>query len=117
ADASTNRGDELGSRSQKSSGMRVVAMDEGTRRGVRKVNGARDHGLASTGAIRRFLAENPAEFDPRKYLKASMKAMTELCIARYEAFGCAGQASKIQPINLERMFERYAAGELDPKVK
>ena len=46
-----------------------------------------------------------------------MKAMTDLCIARYEAFGCAGQASKIQPINLEHMFERYAAGELDPKVK
>lgn len=63
------------------------------------------------------MAQNPAEFDPRKFLKATIDAMTDICVARYEAFGCAGQASKIKPISLERMFERYAAGELDPKVK
>jgi len=43
--------------------------------------------------------------------------MTEVCVARYEAFGTAGNASKIKPVNLERMFERYASGELDPKVR
>jgi len=50
-------------------------------------------------------------------VQATMVAMTDICVARYEAFGCAGNASKIKPINLERMFERYEAGELDPKVK
>ena len=98
-------------------GVPVEQIVEGIKYGVRKVNIDTDLRLASTGAVRRFLAENPAEFDPRKFLKETMKAMTEVCIARYEAFGCAGNASKIKPVNLERMFERYASGELDPKVK
>ncbi|MGO3297025.1 MAG: class II fructose-bisphosphate aldolase [Marinobacter sp.] len=98
-------------------GVPVEEIVEGIKHGVRKVNIDTDLRLASTGAVRRFLAENPAEFDPRKFLKATMAAMTDICIARYEAFGCAGQASKIKPINLERMFERYEAGELAPKVK
>ena len=98
-------------------GVPVEEIVEGIKHGVRKVNIDTDLRLASTGAVRRFLAENPAEFDPRKFLKETMKAMTDVCIARYEAFGCAGNASKIKPVNLERMFERYASGELDPKVK
>ncbi|AXS82960.1 MULTISPECIES: class II fructose-bisphosphate aldolase [Marinobacter] len=98
-------------------GVPVEEIVEGIKHGVRKVNIDTDLRLASTGAVRRFLSENPAEFDPRKFLKETMKAMTDVCIARYEAFGCAGNASKIKPVNLERMFERYASGELDPKVK
>jgi fructose-bisphosphate aldolase class II len=73
--------------------------------------------MASTGAVRKFLADNPANFDPRKFLKASTEAMKEICKARYEAFGCAGQADKIKPVSLEKMVERYASGELDPQVK
>jgi fructose-bisphosphate aldolase class II len=72
--------------------------------------------MASTGAIRRHLAENPKNFDPRKYLAASTKAMKEICKARYEAFGTAGNASKIKVLSLEDMTDRYAKGELDPKV-
>ncbi|SHK26238.1 fructose-bisphosphate aldolase [Marinobacter antarcticus] len=98
-------------------GVPVEEIVEGIKHGVRKVNIDTDLRLASTGAVRRFLAQNPAEFDPRKFLQATMKAMSEVCIARYEAFGCAGNASKIKPISLDRMFERYSAGELDPKVK
>jgi len=98
-------------------GVPVEEIVEGIKHGVRKVNIDTDLRLASTGAVRRFLAQNPAEFDPRKFLQATMVAMTDICIARYEAFGCAGNASKIKPINLDRMFERYASGELDPKVK
>ena len=108
---------EYGGEMPETYGVPVEEIVEGIKHGVRKVNVDTDLRLASTGAIRRFLAENPAEFDPRKYLKASIKAMTDICVARYEAFGSAGQASKIKPIGLERMFERYAAGELDPKVK
>ncbi|MFP3442835.1 fructose-1,6-bisphosphate aldolase, partial [Pantoea sp. SIMBA_133] len=70
-----------------------------------------------TGAVRRFMAQNPSEFDPRKFLKETVTAMRDLCIARYEAFGTAGNASKIKPVNLEVMFQRYERGELAPKVK
>jgi fructose-bisphosphate aldolase class II len=33
--------------------------------------------------------------------------MRDICIARYEAFGAAGNASRIQPISLEKMASRY----------
>ena len=85
--------------------------------GVVKMNIDTDLRLASTGAIRKFLAENPSEFDPRKYFKASMLAMQELCVARYEAFGTAGNAHKMKALSLDAMFDRYQSGELDPKIK
>src|SRR5690554_6615673 len=72
-------------------GVPVEQIQEGIRHGVRKVNIDTDLRLASTGAIRRHLAQNTSNFDPRKYLKASTDAMYEICKARYEAFGCAGQ--------------------------
>jgi fructose-bisphosphate aldolase class II len=97
-------------------GVPVEEIQEGIKHGVRKVNIDTDLRLASTGAIRRHLAQNPKNFDPRKYLKASKDAMKEICKARYEAFGTAGNASKIKPIDLETMYKRYASGELDPKV-
>ncbi|MEC9021454.1 MAG: class II fructose-bisphosphate aldolase, partial [Pseudomonadota bacterium] len=81
-------------------GVPVEEIVEGIKHGVRKVNIDTDLRLASTGAVRRFMAENPSEFDPRKFLKETVTAMRDLCIARYEAFGTAGNASKIKPISL-----------------
>ncbi|MEW9899486.1 class II fructose-bisphosphate aldolase [Chitinivorax sp. PXF-14] len=98
-------------------GVPVEEIVEGIKHGVRKVNIDTDLRLASTGAIRRFLAQHKSEFDPRKYLKETVTAMRDICIARYEAFGAAGQASKIKPVSLEQMFERYAKGELTQIVK
>ncbi len=98
-------------------GVPVEEIVEGIRHGVRKVNIDTDLRLASTGAVRRFLAEHPSEFDPRKFLKETVSAMRDVCIARYEAFGTAGNASKIRPISLEAMVGRYESGELAPKVK
>ncbi|MCH8542415.1 MAG: fructose-bisphosphate aldolase class II [Alcanivorax sp.] len=98
-------------------GVPVSEIQEGIRHGVRKVNIDTDLRLASTGAVRRFLAENKAEFDPRKFLAVATQAMKEICIDRYEAFGTAGNASKIKPLSLEVMFQRYEKGELAPRVK
>ena len=98
-------------------GVPVEEIVEGIKHGVRKVNIDTDLRLASTGAIRRFLAQNKAEFDPRKYLAVATKAMKEICLARYEAFGTAGQASKIKVLSLDAMTARYSKGELDPRVK
>jgi fructose-bisphosphate aldolase class II len=97
-------------------GVPVEEIAEGIRNGVRKVNIDTDLRMASTGAIRKHLQENPSNFDPRKYLKAATDAMRDLCINRYESFGAAGQASKIKVINLEDMTARYLTGELNPKV-
>lgn len=107
---------EFGGEIPETYGVPVEQIVEGIKHGVRKVNIDTDLRLASTGAIRRFLAENPGEFDPRKYLAASVKAMTEICVDRYEAFGTAGNASKITALSLDAMFDRYQSGELDPKI-
>ena len=97
-------------------GVPLSEIQEGIKHGVRKVNIDTDLRLASTAAIRRHLAANASEFDPRKYLKDSQDAMKEVVIERYEAFGTAGQASKIRAVSLEDMFGRYASGELEPVV-
>lgn len=88
-------------------GVPVEEIVEGIKNGVRKVNIDTDLRMASTGAVRKFLAENPANFDPRKFLKASTAAMQAICKARYEVFGCAGHASKIKAKSLETMISFY----------
>ncbi|MHB1512806.1 MAG: class II fructose-bisphosphate aldolase [Acidiferrobacter sp.] len=97
-------------------GVPVKEIQEGIKHGVRKVNIDTDLRLAITGAIRRNLAKNPKNFDPRKFMKDSVQAGKDICKARYEAFGSAGQASKIRVVDLEDMTKRYTKGELNPRV-
>ena len=108
--------DQFGGAMGETYGVPVEEIQEGIKHGVRKVNIDTDLRMASTGAIRKFLHENPKEFDPRKYLGKTVDAMRDICVARYEAFGTAGNAAKIKPVSLEKMTQRYAAGELDPRV-
>jgi len=98
-------------------GVPVEEIQRGIKNGVRKINIDTDNRMAMTGQIRRILAEEPGEFDPRKYLKPAMEAMTKLCRQRFEEFNTAGQASKIKKITtLADMAKLYAKGALDPKV-
>jgi len=89
-------------------GVPVDEIVEGIKSGVRKVNIDTDLRMSSTGAVRKFLAENPSNFDPRKFLKASTAAMQGICEARFEAFGSAGNASKITAKRLEEMVGFYS---------
>ncbi|MBI5781472.1 MAG: fructose-bisphosphate aldolase class II [Rhodocyclales bacterium] len=98
-------------------GVPVEEIQTAIRYGVRKINIDTDIRLAMTGAIRRFFAESPDKFDPREYLKPARAAAKAVCTSRYEAFGCAGMASKIKPIPLEKMAERYRKGELAQQVR
>ncbi len=107
---------EFGGEMKETYGVPVGEICEGIRHGVRKVNIDTDIRLAMTAATRRSLAEDRSEFDPRKYLKAATAAARAICKARFEVFGCAGQAAKIKPIALEKMAEQYAKGQLDAKV-
>jgi len=97
-------------------GVPVEQIQEGIRHGVRKVNIDTDLRLASTGAVRRFLAQNPSEFDPRKFLAVTITAMRDICIDRYQAFGTAGNADKIKVRSLDLMQQSYSAGDLTPAV-
>jgi fructose-bisphosphate aldolase class II len=98
-------------------GVPVAEIVEAIKHGVRKINIDTDLRMASTGSIRKFFKDEPKKFDPRDYLKLTIKGMSGICTARYEAFGTAGQASKIKVVNLEDMGNRYAKGELAPKVQ
>ena len=98
---------EFGGEIPETYGVPVEEVCEGIKHGVRKINIDTDLRLASTGAIRRFMAKNRSEFDPRKYLSHATAAMKDICKARYEAFGCCGHASKIRPISLEAFTKTY----------
>lgn len=95
-------------------GVPVEQICEGIKHGVRKVNIDTDLRLASTGIIRQFLAQNPAAFDPRAYLKQTITAMKDIAVARYEAFGTAGNAPKIVPLGLEAMTHSYSREKIAP---
>ena len=97
-------------------GVPVEEIVEGIKHGVRKINIDTDLRMASTGAIRKYLAENTKDFDPRKFYAAATKAMKGICKARFEAFGSAGQAGKIKPISLDDIAAMYAKGELKAVV-
>jgi fructose-bisphosphate aldolase class II len=103
---------ENGGQMKETYGVPVEEIQEGIRHGVRKVNIDTDIRLAMTGAIRKFFHENPSKFDPREYLKPAMLAAKAICVARYQQFGCAGKASLIKPVPLQKMAARYKSGEL-----
>ncbi|MGI4856359.1 MAG: class II fructose-bisphosphate aldolase [Janthinobacterium lividum] len=108
---------EFGGDMKETYGVPVEEIQEGIRNGVRKINIDTDLRLAITGAIRRYFAENPSKFDPRDFLKPARIAAKQVCLDRYVAFGCEGQAGKIKPMSLDKMAERYKRGELAQVVK
>ena len=93
-------------------GVPVEEIQEAIKFGVRKINIDTDIRLAMTAAIRRYLTQNPDKFDPRDYLKPAREAAKQICQQRYVQFGCQGQASKIKPMPLISVAQRYASGEL-----
>jgi fructose-bisphosphate aldolase class II len=88
-------------------GVPVEEIQRGIRSGVRKINIDTDIRLAMTGAMRQLFAQQPGEFDPRKALAEARKAARGIVKARFEAFGCAGQAGRIKPVTLDAMVRRY----------
>lgn len=108
---------EFGGDMKETYGVPVEEIVEGIKHGVRKINIDTDIRLAMTGAIRRYLFENPSKFDPRDYLKPAREAAKLVCKARYLSFGCEGQAGKIKPVALDKMAEKYKSGDLSQIVK
>jgi fructose-bisphosphate aldolase, class II len=98
-------------------GVPLEEIQKGIKCGVRKVNIDTDNRLAITAAVREALAAKPEEFDPRHFLKPSIKYMQKVCTERYEAFWAAGKASKIKAVSLDDFAAKYAKGEIKgPKV-
>ena len=99
---------EFGGDMKETYGVPVEEIQKAIKFGVRKINIDTDIRLAMTGAMRQRFAQQPSEFDPRKALVAAKNAARGIVKARFEAFGCAGQASKIKPVSMDAMARRYA---------
>jgi fructose-bisphosphate aldolase, class II len=90
-------------------GVPVADIQQGIRHGVRKVNVDTDGRLAMTAAARRALVEDPADFDPRHFARASRDGMRRIVARRMREFGQAGHAGDYEPLPLDDMRERYLA--------
>lgn len=108
---------QFGGEMKETYGVPVAEIQEAIKHGVVKVNIDTDIRLAMTAAVRRFLFENPSKFDPREFLKPAREAAKAICIARYQQFGTAGNASKIKAIPLQEMAAKYASGALAQHIK
>ena len=98
-------------------GVPVEEIVQGIKYGVRKINIDTDIRLAMTGAVRKFFVENPSKFDPREFLKPAREAAKLVCKARFEAFGTAGNASKIKPLSLDKIAASYKSGALNQVIR
>ena len=66
---------------------------EAAKSAVCKINIDSDLRLAMTGSIRKYMAENPAHFDPRQYLSPARAAIKELVKNKLiNVLGCDGKA-------------------------
>jgi fructose-bisphosphate aldolase class II len=75
------------------SGVPEADIEIARRTGCTKVNIDTDLRLAMTAAIRKFMAENPKEFDPRKYLGSARARVKELVRHKVrDVLCCAGHA-------------------------
>jgi fructose-bisphosphate aldolase class II len=98
-------------------GVPVEEIQKGIKSGVRKVNIDTDNRLAITAAFREAAFKDPSNFDPRHFLKPSIKYMKQVCADRYNQFGSAGNADKIKVQTLDEFAAKYAKGELSATTK
>ncbi|WP_027994783.1 class II fructose-bisphosphate aldolase [Simplicispira psychrophila] len=103
---------QYGGQMKETYGVPVEEIQKAIQFGVRKINIDTDIRLAMTGAVRKFLAENPDKFDAREWLKPAREAAKAICKQRYLEFGCEGQASKIKGYSLKDIAAQYASGAL-----
>jgi len=103
---------QYGGKMKETYGVPIPEIQEAIKHGVRKINIDTDIRLAMTGAVRKFMHENPDKFDAREWLKPAREAAYKVCRQRYLEFGCEGQGAKIKPMTLADMTARYARGEL-----
>lgn len=107
---------QYGGQMKQTYGVPVSEIQEAIKHGVRKINIDTDIRMAMTGAVRKFMAENPEKFDAREWLKPAREAAKQVAKQRYMEFGCEGQGAKVKGDTLAVMAARYAKGELAQSV-
>ncbi len=108
---------EFGGDMKETYGVPVEEIQKAIKFGVRKINIDTDIRLAMTGAVRKYMVQNPDKFDMRDWLKPAREAANQICKQRYLEFGCEGQAGKIKGYSLSVVAGQYARGELAQVVQ
>jgi len=75
-------------------GVPEEAISKAAKMAVCKVNIDTDLRMAMTAKIRQVFAENPAEFDPRKYLGPARDAIEKMVVHKLQVLGCSGKAAE-----------------------
>jgi len=83
-----------GGRMPNAMGVPEEAISKAAKMGICKVNIDTDLRMALTAKIRQVFAENPGEFDPRKYLGPGRDAIKEMVRHKLHVLGCAGKAAE-----------------------
>ncbi|RLC34356.1 MAG: fructose-bisphosphate aldolase class II [Candidatus Nealsonbacteria bacterium] len=96
-----------GGKLEKTMGVPMESIKEAIKRGIRKINVDTDGRLAMTGAVRKYLSENPDAFDPRTYFGAAREAVYQTVKGKMIDFGTAGHAGDYKPMTLEEMKAIY----------
>jgi fructose-bisphosphate aldolase, class II len=75
-------------------GVPESAITKASKMAVCKINIDTDLRMAMTAKIRQVFAEDPKEFDPRKYLGPARDAIEKMVLHKLEVLGCAGKAAE-----------------------
>jgi len=75
-------------------GVPEEAVSKAAKMAICKVNIDTDLRLAITAKIRQVFAENPSEFDPRKFLGPGREAIKEMVRHKLHVLSCAGKAAE-----------------------
>jgi len=96
-----------GGKMEHTMGVPMESIQQAIKLGIKKINVDTDGRLAMTGAIRKFLSENPSEFDPRSYFGAAREAVYQVVKGKMLDFGSNGHASDYSPVSLEQAKAYY----------
>jgi len=94
-------------RLRKTMGVPIESIQEGIKRGVRKINVDTDGRLMVTTAILDVFQSKPDKFDPRAYMGPARQAIYEMVKGKILAFGSAGHAKNFKPKSLKTMKNFY----------
>lgn len=87
-----NMNNNFGGKIENGLGVPEKMLVEAIKLGVVKINIDTDTRLAFSGAIRQYLSQNPAEFDPRKFLGVARETVNELIKRKIKVFGSENKA-------------------------
>ncbi len=96
-----------GGKMEHTMGVPMESIQQAIKLGVKKINVDTDGRLAITGALRKFLAENPSEFDPRTYFGAAREAVYQVVKGKMIDYGSAGHSSDYKPMSIQEAINFY----------